>query len=432
MGRKIIWVLILALSGYLSSYSQGKLILDLDSAVNYALEYNKTLRNASLAVEEARQKVWESIATGLPQVDATLDYTNYLGAEMELRFSPDAQPTKIPFNPTSNFGVTLGQLIFSGNYIVGLQTAKLYQQSMQTRYEKSAQDVIEQVTNTYYLVLVAEESAGIIQKNLENIIDVYNKTKPLAEFGVLEQTDVDQLTVQVTMLENAVKSAERQIEVSYNMLRFYLGVTADTEIELSESLDDILSELNCEATLLSPFSVEENLDYQVMKFQEVISGKQVILEKMNYLPTVTGGYNFTKKILKSQFDITPQNRISLNASFPIFASGMRKARVSQARIRHETAKNNMELLSDQLLLQEKQYRYNLRNALEVYESQKKNVDVSKRVYDNINLKFQQGMVSSLDLTTANNNYLTAESNYINALLQLLEAQVALTKLFSGL
>jgi outer membrane protein TolC len=60
------------------------------------------------------------------------------------------------------------------------------------------------------------------------------------------------------------------------------------------------------------------------------------------------------------------------------------------------------------------------------------VEVSKRVYNNINLKYQQGLVSSLDLTTANNNYLQAESGYIGALMELLNAQLALAKLLNTL
>ena len=90
------------------------------------------------------------------------------------------------------------------------------------------------------------------------------------------------------------------------------------------------------------------------------------------------------------------------------------------------------MLTDQLLIQEKQFRFNLRTGIEQYESQKQNVEVSKRVYDNINLKYQQGLVSSLDLTTANNNYLQAESSYINALLGLLNAQLELDKLLNNL
>ena len=111
---------------------------------------------------------------------------------------------------------------------------------------------------------------------------------------------------------------------------------------------------------------------------------------------------------------------------------MRRAKLNQAKINMLSFKNNMELLEEQLLINEKQLKYNLKIALEQYENQKKNAEVSQRVYENMKLKYHQGIVSSLDLTTANSNYITAEANYIKALMNLLEADVSLKKLYSSL
>jgi outer membrane protein TolC len=247
-----------------------------------------------------------------------------------------------------------------------------------------------------------------------------------------EITDVEQMAVQVTSLENAAKSAQRQIELAYNLLRLQLGVDAETGLTLTDDLDGILLRINFNATLTEQFNLMENVDYQIINTQEILSEKQIALEKMNYLPTVSGYYSRTEKILKPDFDMTPPNLVGLQMSIPIFSSGSRKSKLDQAKINYETTLNNKALLTDQLLIQEKQFRFNLRTGMEQYESQKENVEVSRRVYDNINLKYQQGLVSSLDLTTANNNYLQAESSYINALLQLLNAQLELDKLLNNL
>jgi len=206
----------------------------------------------------------------------------------------------------------------------------------------------------------------------------------------------------------------------------------ESKLKLTDNLDAIMLRVNFEATLTDPLDLNDNIDYQMMNKQQLLSKKQIELEKMTYLPTISGFYNRTQKILRPDFDMTPPNLIGLQMNVPIFSSGSRKSKVDQARINYETTLNNKALLTDQLLIQEKQYRYNLRSGMELYESQKKNVEVSKRVYDNINLKYQQGLVSSLDLTTANNNYLQAESGYINALVQLLNAQLELDKLLNNL
>jgi outer membrane protein len=428
----IIILLFTVHTGFSLVRAQEELNLSLSAAQEYAIEYNKTLKNAGLAVDAAEKLVWESVAMGLPQVDASVDYSNFLGAEISIRFGEGSPVTTIPFKPTSNLGITVGQLIFSGSYIVGLQTARIYKDLSESSYEKTELDIKEQVIRSYYTVLVAERTHEIIMQNLDNIRDVYKKTKASYSVGMAEVTDVDQMAVQVTYLENAAKSAERQSELAYNLLRLQLGTAVDTKLKLTDNLEGILLRINFEATLADELDLNDNITYQIMNKQQLLSKKQVDLEKMNYLPTISGFYSRTQKILRPDFDMTPPNLVGFQMNIPIFSSGSRRAKVVQARINYETTLNNKSLLTDQLLIQEKQYRYNLRSGLEQYESQKENVEVSRRVYDNINLKYQQGLVSSLDLTTSNNNYLQAETGYINALIQLLNAQLDLNKLLNNL
>ena len=434
MSRKPLTSLLLAaIAAVLPVRAQEELRLSLAEAQDHAIEYNRMLKNAGLAVDAAQEGVWAAAAMGLPQVDATVDYTNFLGAEIEIRFGGEEAPaTRIPFKPTSNLGLTVGQLIFSGNYIVGLQTAMIYKDLMESSYEKTELDIKQQVASSYYTVLIAERTHEILVKNLENIREVYDNTSAMYSVGMAEVTDVDQMAVQVTYLENAARSAERQIELAYNLLRLQLGVEANTSIVLSDNMDEILLRIDFDQTLAGEFSLEGNIDYRMMNTQELLTKKQVDMERMSYLPTISGFYSRTEKILKPDFDMTPANLLGLQVNVPIFSSGARKSRVDQAKISYKTMLNNKALLTDQLLIQEKQLRFNLRSGMEQFESQTENVAVSKRVYDNLNLKYQQGLVSSLDLTTANNNYLQAETGYTSALMQLLNAQLALDKLLNNL
>jgi outer membrane protein len=431
MLRNII-LMLAACASFIPLKSQEKLSLDLEGAINYALNYNLTLKNAELAVDKATENVRETLAAGFPQLNASLDYSNFLGAEIQLRFSEEMPASTIPFKPTSNLQLSVGQLIFSGNYIIGLQISNLYRNLSETSYEKSEQDIKEQVMKAYYLILVSEKNREITENNLKNIKDIYEKTRPMAEVGIVEETDVDQLYVQVSMVKNLLLSAEAQLEISYNMLRLYLGVGADKEIELTESLDEIVDRINFENMLAETFSINDNLDFQILKSNQKIFQKQVSLEKMGFLPEITGFYNHTEKILKPDFDISPKNVVGINVSVPLFSSGMRRARLKQAKINLLSGENNIELLEQQLLINEKQLKYNLKIALQQYKNQKENAGVSKKVYENIKLKYGQGVVSSLDLTTANNNYITAEANYIKSLLNLLEADVSLKKLYGSL
>jgi outer membrane protein len=414
------------------SYGQEKLSLSLEQAKAYALEYNKQIKNASLAVELAQKKINESISAFLPQADLNMDYSNYLGAEMEFSFSEDLPPQTIPFNPTSNLYFRVSQMIFSGNFIVGLQMVKIYKEMTGTNYLKTEQSIKELVTKSYHTALVSELSIQIINENLVNTRQIYENTKAMVSVGMAEKLDLDQFEVQMSTLENARKSAERQVELSYNLLRFQLGVDAATPLELTDSLDYFLENFDFSGILVRTFNMQNNLDYQVMLSQERLSIKQVDMQKMNYLPSLTSYYQYTNKILKPEFDLSPKNVIGLNLSVPILSSGMRNSQLNQARIQYETTQNNKSLLEDQLTLQEKQMRYNMANAIDQYNNRKNNVDVSLRIYQNYQFKYEQGVASSLDLTISNNNYLQSESDYLMSIITLLDAQLALQKLMNTL
>ncbi len=410
--------------------AQEKLSLSLEEAKNYAIEYNKMVKNADLAVTEAQKKINETISTGLPQADVNIDYSNFLGAEMEFSFGEGLPPRMIPFNPTSNLNLTVSQLIFSGSYIVGLQSVKLYKEVSETSLLKTEQDIKVQVTKSYNNALVAEHSIDILKRNLQNTKEIFTRTKTMESVGMAEKLDVDQFEVQLSSLENSLKAAERQRELTYNLLRFQLGISIETPIELTDSLNGLMDGLDYELFAEKSLVLDNNLDYQLMFSQEKLAEKQISLKKMSYLPTLTSFYRYTNKILKPEFDLSPKNVVGLNLSIPILSSGMRNSQLSQAKIEYETTLNNKELLSSQLMLQEKQSRYNLVNAMEQYENRKNNVDVAYRVYKSYQLKFEQGVASSLDLTQSNSNYLQAESEYIMAIMNLFDAKLSLQQLMN--
>ncbi len=453
------------------------LILDLRGAVDYALAYNKTLDNSRMDVERSKASVWESISQGLPQVDGTLDYMTYFNYEMEFNFGGGETPSFTPedlqnaftqtqevfpfyttndvlvhgansyydgvlqsmlppstiiLNDASTAKLQVSQLIFSGQYIVGIQTAKLAKIISEQKYDFDELGIKESVITTYYLVLINEESLDILRRNLENLSETLRTTETMYRTGMAEQTDVDQIRITVNQLQNSVNALNRNLELNYNLMRFQLGLDMTTEIQLTDQLEVLFESEEPEVALAAPFILEDNLGYKLAKSQEEINEKLLSMEKWNYAPSVLGFYNYNAKLRRTNFDMNPNHLAGLTMSVPIFSSGMRKARVDQARIDYDMAQNNLSIMEDQLNLQEKQYRYNLLSSLENYETQKENREVALRVYESYSRKFEQGMATSLDITQANGNYLDAESNYMSSMMEVLNAKLQLDKLMNKL
>jgi len=421
---------VLLISG--PGFAQQKLILDLKAAREHALEHNKNMINTGYALDKAQLAVKEAIANGLPQVEGSVDYSNALGANISIRFQEDMPATEIAIKPTSNFYLTVNQLLFSGNYIVGVQIAKLSKELTSKSQQKTELEVLTNVTDAYYMVLISKETESIISQNVENLQDLYQKTEMLLKEGVIEQTDLDQLFVQLKSLENTLSSAQRQTELAINLLKLQLGAGIDTEIELTETLDGLIEQANLENVLLGQFDLQKNVDFQLMEQQEMLSEKMINMQKSNALPMLAAFYRYTYKILKPDFDTSPKNIIGIQMKIPIFSSGLRSSKTRQAMIDLKTTQNNKSMLEDQLLTMDKQLRFNFNNAVEAFTNQKTNVEVSRRVYANLKLKYEQGLISGLDLINADNNYLRAESDYISAMMQVLNSRLQLEKLYGNI
>jgi outer membrane protein len=130
--------------------------------------------------------------------------------------------------------------------------------------------------------------------------------------------------------------------------------------------------------------------------------------------------------------MTPPNMLGVQVNIPIFSSGQRYSQLNQAKIDLKSMKNTQLLVEDQLLLQEKQLKFNYKSALETYYNQQENIEVSRKVYDNLRYKFEQGMISGLDLINADNNYLKAETDYLSAMLEVMKSDLQLRKIYGTL
>jgi outer membrane protein TolC len=339
-----------------------------------------------------------------------------------------APPAIIEFNPTSSFKGSASQLIFNGNFIVGVQLAKLAKTITEKSYQKDELDVKEQTYQAYYMILAMQRILDRLKENYKNAQTIYENTNNLAKVGMIEETDAKKLSVMVSSVGNAVKSTERQVELGYNLLRFQLGLPYEQEIQLITSLEDIANKYDILNNQIITFDIQNNINYQLVSMQGDIAKKSIDMAKASYLPSMVAFYSYTKQIKEPNFNMTPEHVLGFQLNVPIFAGGLRKSQLSQAKIDFDISTNTKDLLTDQLTLQEKQLRFDFNNLLEQYKSQKENVEIAKEVLDQMNLKFQQGIVSSLEITSANNDYLTAETDITGTILKLLNAELALRKL----
>ncbi len=419
----------------------GELKLSVKEAQEYALMNNRVVLAARSDVQAAKAALWETISAALPQVNASGSFMDNLKLMTTLLpgdfFGKPGEKVPVTFGSqfNSSGSIEASLLLFNAPLYIGIETTKLAQKLSEESLTKSELETKESVASAYFLILVSEKSLELLNGNIENLNETLKSTRAMYQVGMAEATDVDQMVSNVTMVENNRSSLERTIELNYNILRFQLGVPASTVIALTETLESLTDQINVEALLSQEFDHTRNVDYKLVEGQEMISSLALKSQKASVLPTLAGFYNYGTNGMGdklSELRWFPNSVVGMQVSVPIFASGQRYAQIKKAQINLDKAKTTREMVTEQLLIQEKQLRYDLVNANLQYQSQLQNVDVSQRVYTSVENKYKQGMASSLDLTQANSQYLQAENNYVSALLNLLQTKVALDKLLNNL
>jgi outer membrane protein len=414
----------------------ASLSLTVDQAVEYALDKNKSVASARYDLLASEKAKWEAIAAGLPTVDGSASINNNL-AVMTRIIDFNGVPTPIKFGTTydDSFGASASTLVFNAPWFVGIQTSKLAAVLASQGLTLTKIETTESVINAYHLILTLQETIKVIDQNLTNLYEVLASTEAMYSVGMAEATDVDQMKSNVSMLKNNRASMERSMELNYNMLRFLLGVERGTVINLTDNLEGTVAGINVEALVADEFKLENNINYQLIESQLKMSELSLKGAKATAFPTLAGAIYYTKTGMGNELgsmQYFPYSAVGLQLQVPILASGLRYAKIKKAQINYEKAQNTKSMVSDQLLLQEKQLRYNLLSANDQYKSQKENIEIAARVLKSIQNKYNQGMASSLDLTQANNNYLAAQSNYLNAVANLLQTKVAFDKLMNRL
>ncbi len=432
--------------------------LSVAQAQQYALENNRSILNANLDIESAKKKVWETTAMGLPQVSAkgTFQYTPTLSAISSINdlgqwmypadqalhqyepgngafgHIPDPgapiNPNDMKWNLTGD--ITVSQLIFSGSYLVGLQSAKVYKSLSQLNQVKSKQDIIESVINSYFNVLIARENRFLIDSTYQNLVKTLSDMKSMGKSGFVEETDIDQMQITVSNVKTSLDFIIRQQDIAEKLLKLQLGVDLNKPLTLTDDLKSLIDALSYEKLLLADFVLDNNVNYKMLDTQVKASELLLKLRKSEFLPDLAAFYQHEKVFNTKAFAFNPPDLIGATLNIPIFSSGARLARVSQAKMDLMKSKNNLDQTSDALRLDFYSSKSSLLNALDKYHTESSNILLAKKIYDRALIKYTNGVISSTDLTQIQNQYLTAQSNYYSAIQNLVASKNKLEKMLT--
>ena len=418
---------------------------NLKEAQDFAVEHNYKNKKAMLDVDIAKKKVWETTAMGLPQVSANAKLQKFLDIPVSLApanaFNPAAPADELAelqfgLDYSNSVGISASQLIFDGSYIVGLQAAKTYKNLSISNQIKTEIELREGVKQAYFTVLVAEENTAVLTKSKESVEKILEETSALYKEGMTDEQSVDQLTLSVNELATAVGIAEGQVKFARKLLKLQLGMDIATKITLTENLDGFVDEVKVRMAE-KDFNVENHVDYNLVETNMRLQKLNLRKEKYAFLPSINLFLSHEQQNMNTKFDAFsggkwyPMTVVGAQLSLPILQSGSRLSKMSQARIELDKAEITAKEVEQSLLYQTQVAQSNYETNHETYVNQKENMALAKKIYDKTVLRYKEGVASSLELSQTQNQYLTAEGNYIKALLDLLTSKSELQKSYGS-
>jgi outer membrane protein TolC len=423
--------------------------LSVAQARDYALRNNRTVHASRIDIDIANQKIRENLGTGLPQFNINANYLHQFTVP-EISFGPIFDPGVLPSGPVTGEDIrnafsespkiplgiknntvidfTVSQLVFNGQYFIGLKTAKVVRQMSEKSLEKTEDQVKMDVDVSYYTILVLKENIRLLGETGKALSQMYEETSGMNKQGLNEETDVDQVNINLSNVQALITSMESQIEIANKQLKYLLGVDFEQQMELTDSLNGIIGEGNLKYLSENEFNIQNSLDFQIINIQENVNEKLLKLEKSKYLPTLSAFYRHEEQTNQPQFNFAVKDVVGASLSLPFFSGGSRSSRVKQAKYDLEKTRLNKQDTEMGLTMEYETARNNYQTAWNTFNINRESMDLSKKIYDRTVIKFHEGVSSSFELTQIQNQFLTAESNYYNSMLSLLRSKAELDRI----
>jgi outer membrane protein TolC len=410
----------------------------LQAAIDYALAHNYTYMNAENDAKYNTYKKNEILGQGMPQINGTADLRDNVVLPTSLFpaslgplfgvFNGQAIPVKlgVPYNLTASASVN--QLIFSSDYLVGVQAAKEVINLSQKNVLRSKVETAQNVSKAYYGVLINKERIKILQLNIDRVKTLRDNTIALNQNGFAEKIDVDRLEVNYNNLVTEKEKTQRLVDLSELMLKFQMGYDLQRPIALSDDMSKIENEADAKSISADNIDISKRPEYMALQSQQKLNEYDLKRFRMSYLPTLSGYGLVAEQFQKSQLDFSKSNwfpfaYIGATLNVPIFDGLQKNWRIQEAKVNLLKTQNNFSQLKQSIGLEIQTATVSYKNALVSLQTQKRNIELARNVYDVTKKKYEQGIGSSLDMNITENDLHTAETNYYNALYDLIIAKI---------
>jgi len=444
--KKIIFILTSLLTGSLIAQNDSVKTFTLDQAVSYALSNHTNSKNADLDILKGKHFVTEQISMGLPQINGNIDYMYYIKSAVFVlpgSFIPGGDPNSfvaIPASPlnTMNMSVTASMSVVNGQYFIGIEAAKAYKNLLLDQKTKTLQGVKEEVIKAYYLALIAQESKRVVDSTLQILDETVAQTEGIYKEGLIEELDVKQLKLNQSQIKDLSDQLASNVQLTLYALKFQMSYPIESEIILTDKLEPLITANNFESLvtgLSDSVDVKSNIDYKLMEQKTKLDTYKYKLQKAAAYPSLSTFFQVGGNFINNQrwiFLEGTQSNLNgviwgFNLNVPIFSSWNRVSKLKQLKIEIQKDQNMQAMVESGLKLSYLSSKNSLQNTYSKLKTAKGNYDLADEIRRVNTIKYNEGLISSMNLTQAQSQYFDAQQKYFQTIYELLLSKIALDK-----
>lgn len=429
----------------------------IQQAIDYAKKNNAAVKNALLGIQLQQQQNREITAAAYPQINGSVGatYNPYIATQVIPNFiAPSVYQVLIDQSvqnsstgnligfPAGGFGnvaaqfgtkysanasVSLSQILFDGQVFIGLKARATSIEWQSKNAEITDETIRANVYKVYYQLVIGKTQLGLLDANIARLEKLAHDTRELYKNGFAEQLDVNKVDVQMANLQTEKAKALNSLANGYTGLKVLMGMPVKDSLVLTDSIDE--NEIKAGALSLSDYKYEDRRDYQYAQLGKQLNEFNVRRYQLSQIPTFSLSGNYAKNAQRNKFDFFGKgdwfniSAINFNMSVPIFRGFANRARIEQARITLQQTQNQIEGLKLSIDQQVEAAKNNFTTAVNTLDYQKKNMELAETVYNQTKKKYEVGTGSNIEITGAETDLKTAQTNYISAVYDAIIAKI---------
>jgi outer membrane protein TolC len=414
--------------------AQTKNEFSISQCVDYAYKNNLQVKNALLTIKSQEAINKEVTASALPSINATVGGVDYLQLPVSLLpgeifgGTPGSYiPVRFGTKYNANASLQLQQLLFDGQVFVALQARRTTIALQQKSAEVTEEMIKTNIHKIYYQLVVSKTQIGLLDANIERLKKLEHDSKELYKNGFVEKLDLDKISVQIANLETEKLKATNAIELGYIGLKTLMGMPVKDTLILTDKISE--DQITTDIASNQDYQYTDRKEFQAVSLGKKLNEYNIKRYQLSYLPTIAMSGAYTKNAQRNQFnffkggDWFTTSFIGLNISTPIFDGFARKARITKAKIDLQQTENQLQNLRLTIDAEVTQAKMNFATAISTLNNQKKNMQLAESVYAQTKKKYQIGTGSNMEITGAQTDLVTAQTNYIGAMYSAIIARV---------